>query len=301
MKLETLTSCNVCNSNRLKSIDPDCKICKCISCRYIFSSPRPTFDEIERFYSKQNKYDSWLAEERERDFMWIKRLKKMKQTIKVGTLLDVGTGIGQFLQHAKEHYTQVYGTEISESAICIAKNKYNLYIIKGDLMNIQFIGIAHFDNITLFHVLEHVSDPKKLIERCWSLLCKDGVLVIAVPNEILSLKLAWIRLKMRVRQLLKMRMEGYREINIGILGLRKVTMDNTSDEIHLSHFTPNVLKQLLESSGFYIVENSLDPINMERGIKYICNEFCYIICSFLMFVFGVNIYDTIWMTAKKKS
>lgn len=224
VELETLARCNLCKSDRLLPIDPVCNICKCQSCGYIFDNPRPTFDEIRRFYCQNNKYDLWLAEEREGDYVWKRRLKKVMKHGNAGTLLDVGAGIGQFLYHAMPYFTEVYGTEISESAIDIAKAKYGLNIIKGDLTEIQFSRIAPFDNIVLFHVLEHVPDPKRLVEKCWSLLGKGGVLVIAVPNDILSLRMRLIRLRIRLRLRLKLGTEGYSDNNIGILGLRKITL-----------------------------------------------------------------------------
>ena len=100
MELETLDSCNLCNSKQIQSIDPDNNICKCQYCGYIFNNPRPTSDEISSFYSKPNQYDLWLSDEQARDSLWKRRLKKMRKSRKTGTLLDIGTGIGQFLQQA---------------------------------------------------------------------------------------------------------------------------------------------------------------------------------------------------------
>jgi len=103
-------------------------------------------------------------------------------------LVQVGTGTGQFLYYAKNYFNEVYGTEVSCSAINIVKEKYKLDITEGDIVDIEFKTDMSFDNITLFHVLEHVTDPKKVIEKCRLLLNKEGILIIAVPNDILSLK-----------------------------------------------------------------------------------------------------------------
>ena len=289
MKLEYLRSCNLCNSNQIETIDADCNICKCLSDGYIFDNPRPTADEIISFYSKAMKYDSWLSEEQARDALWKRRLRKMEKTRKIGTLLDIGTGIAQFLHHARKYYTEVYGTEVSESAINIAKNKYNLNIIKGETENIQFE--TTFDNITLFHVLEHVPSPRTVIEKCRSLLSTGGVLVIAVPNDILSLKT-------KVKIFLK-KIGVKRFSNIGKLGLPKIKLDGSLDEIHLSHFTPEVLKQVLERSGFSVIENSLDPYYASSGVKLICHHLYYIFHLILMFVLKRNYYDTIYTVAKR--
>ncbi len=292
MKLEHLDFCNLCNSNQIEILDANCNICKCRSCGYIFDNPRPIVDELIDFYSKPTKYDLWLSEEQARDLLWKRRLKKMEKTKKIGNLLDIGTGIGQFLHHARKYYTEVYGTEVSESAINIAKNKYNLNnIIKGEIENIQFKEIT-FDNITLFHVLEHVPNPKTVLEKCRSLLSSEGVLVIAVPNDILS----W---KIKVKKFLKN--IGVKKFsNLGKLDLPKIKLDGSLAEIHLSHFTPEVLKQLLERVGFSVIENSLDPYYGTKGVKLFYHHLYYIFHLILMFVLKRNYYDTIYIVAKKK-
>lgn len=291
MKIETLDSCNLCNSYQIEMFDATCNICKCQSCGYIFDNPRPIVDELISFYSKPTKYDSWCSEEQARDSLWKRRLKKMEKTKKNGTLLDIGTGIGQFLHHARKYYIEVFGTEVSESAINIARDKYNLNIIKGEIENIQ-LGETTFDNITLFHALEHVPNPRTVIEKCGSLLSSKGILIIAVPNDILSLK---AKIKIFLKHI-RVKKFG----NIGKLGLPKINLDGSLNEIHLSHFTPEVLKQLLERSGFFVVENSLDPYYAKNGVKLILHHLYYIFNLILMFVLKRNYYDTIWMVARKK-
>jgi len=99
-----------------------------------------------------------------------------------GRLLDVGTGIGQFLHFARFGY-EVTGTEVSEQAIQIARVKYGLELRRGRIEELDF-GNRRFDVITLFHVLEHVHDPRRLLSRCRELLSTTGIVVVAVPNEI---------------------------------------------------------------------------------------------------------------------
>jgi SAM-dependent methyltransferase len=243
------------------------------------------------FYSQPAKYDPWLAEERARDTLWKRRLKKMASTRRPGSLLDVGTGIGQFLHHAQPLFSDVCGTEVSESALRIAKEKYNLDVMRGEIGSIQF-GATTFDNITLFHVLEHVPDPGAVIERCKSLLASDGILVIAVPNDIL-----WLRKK--ATHFAK-RLGVKRAGTVGVLGLSRITLDGSLAEIHLSHFTPAVLQKVVEAAGFAVVENGLDPYWAARGMKAVVHRMYYRFCILLKWLTGKNFYDAIWLVARKK-
>lgn len=297
MDVEVLDTCNVCDSRKIFPVDVENNICKCRSCGYVFDNPRPTTSAIVEFYSMPTKYDSWLSAEGERDALWKRRLRKLKRVSKQGTLLDVGSGIGQFLYHAKPFFTKVFGTEVSSSAIEIAAGKYGLELIEGDLSDIEFGHNVVFDNVTLFHVLEHVPDPRKTIQKCWSLLSNGGVLVVAVPNDILSFGR---RLKTGVKILLR-RMGVRRFREPGKLGLPKIVLDGSSDEIHLSHFTPSVLQRLLEGSGFLILKDSLDPYYVASGIKLFRYHCLYVFSMIVKFVLRRNIYATIWMVAKKVS
>jgi transcription elongation factor Elf1 len=70
MELEYLKECNLCKSSDIVSVDKDHNIFKCNLCGYIFDNPRPSFNEIINFYSREDKYDSWLKEEKGRDLLW---------------------------------------------------------------------------------------------------------------------------------------------------------------------------------------------------------------------------------------
>lgn len=291
MKLEYLDKCNLCESKDIFPIDNNHNIFKCNHCGYIFDNPRPTFDEIINFYSREDKYDSWLKEEKGRDVLWQRRLRMIKKFKSTGTLLDIGTGIGQLLYLARNDF-EVEGTEISESAIKIAKEKFDLNLKKGQVEDIDF-GDRRFDVITLFHILEHVPDPTRLIERCYNLLNKQGVLIIAVPNEINSL------IKRPIKRLFSiLRIGKFRKY--GIFGLPKIELDGTLSEIHLSHFTVSTLKKWLTKKHFIVVEDTLDPYYAATGVKKFIHDFVYLIFLIIKRITNYNLYDAIWIVAKRQ-
>ena len=169
MKTEFVERCYVCDSNTFETVDPACNITQCAGCGYVFDNPRPTLEELVKFYSRPSQYDSWLQELPIRQKAWERRLGKMQSTKKSGSRHDVGTGIGQFLAVARNSYRKVYGTEVSSVAVQIAKEKYDLDVFQGTIENINWQGRV-FDNISLFHVLEHVHNPRSLLRICHSLL-----------------------------------------------------------------------------------------------------------------------------------
>ena len=294
--MEHITSCNICESNNIEPLDKSRNFWKCTNCGYIFDNPRPTQTEIKNFYSKPSQYDDWLLHEKQRNDLWKRRITKIGEHEKPGSLLDIGTGIGQFLYLIQQNYSEVLGIEISKSAISIAKEKYNLDVLEGDIYNAAIPSGINFDIITIFHVLEHVPDPKQVIDRCYSLLCQGGKLIVAVPNDVNSLRLSGKALIKRI--LGRCGFGAYK--NAGKLGIPRLTLDGSMSEIHFSHFTPDVLQQFLEDSGFEVIDNSLDPYFVASGLKNFLHKTYYLLMVILKTLLNKNYYETIWITGRKQ-
>ena len=81
-----------------------------------------------------------------------------------------------------------------------------------------------------------------------------------------------------------------------VLGIRR---PGTGEEIHLSYFTPRVLRRLLESEGFTIVDESLDPGYPSAGLRLAIDTLYYHFHRAWKAVSGANRYDTIWIAAHK--
>jgi SAM-dependent methyltransferase len=288
--METVQSCKICGAELIESADPGWNLCQCVACGYMFDNPRPTLEELSEFYSKPNKYDSWIDELPARDALWRRRLNKLLPHRAAGNLLDVGAGIGQFLHHARPFFTDVYGTEVSESAVRIAKERYGFDIHRGALEQLD-LPSAFFDNITLFHVLEHVPDPSRVIAICWRLLRAKGTLAIAVPNDVLAWT-SWLKSMGR-----RCGLPAFQKFSPKF-GLPKA---GSSREIHLSHFTPDVLRRLVESYPFEVLEESLDPYYVATGAKRALDFSYYALHRALFSIYRTNRYDTIWMVARKHS
>jgi 2-polyprenyl-3-methyl-5-hydroxy-6-metoxy-1,4-benzoquinol methylase len=289
-QMEVVEACCVCQSAEIQQIDPECNLCRCPRCGYLFDSPRPSQEKIIEFYSRSGKYDSWLRESDARDHLWKRRLKMVLRHRSEGNLLDIGAGIGQFLHHARPYFADVAGTEISSSAARVARERYGLEIGIGAVEDLN-LPDSFFDNITLFHLLEHVPDPAALARKCHRLLKPGGCLVIAVPNDVL----AWGSAVKRFGR--KMGMKSFRKFS-RVLGIAKA---GSSKEIHLSHFTPAVLRTLIKNAGFEVLEEGLDPYYVSAGLRKTAHTLYYWLHRMFFAVTGANRYETIWMIACKTS
>ncbi|MBN2464183.1 class I SAM-dependent methyltransferase [candidate division WOR-3 bacterium] len=251
-------------------------------------NPRPTQREIVRFYSRSTQYDPWLEEETGRNALWNRRLRTILKYRQSGRLLDVGTGTGQFLAVARRHF-EVHGTEVSSSGVKIARDRYGLSVFQGELGSTDF-GCT-FDVVTLFHVLEHVPSPSSTVGRCRELMSDEGILLIAVPNDI-------YRLRSVARQVLAGAGIGrYRCPKFH--GVSRIALNGSQQEIHLSHFTPAVLRHLLSRHGLSVSATTLDPYYVGSCAKDEASARRRYHLHLLFYTLvGINLYDTMLVVAR---
>ena len=97
-----------------------------------------------------------------------------------GSLLDVGAGTGAFASTMQKNGWNVTALEPDATARANAEKDFNITLQPSE--NLFSLKDGSFDAITLWHVLEHVHDLHNYINKFYSLLKEDGVLIIAVPN-----------------------------------------------------------------------------------------------------------------------
>lgn len=97
-----------------------------------------------------------------------------------GRLLDIGCGNGGFLTLAKDAGWEVSGVDFDPAAVETAQAR-GLDVRCGghELLETE---IERYDIITLSHVIEHVRDPKSLLQRIYTLLKPGGLLWLDTPN-----------------------------------------------------------------------------------------------------------------------
>ncbi len=98
-----------------------------------------------------------------------------------GKLLEVGCGNGRRLMSLRALGWQTLGQEVDTISAELAEENYNLEVKLGLLEN---LGIAEetFDAVIMNHVIEHVTDPKKIMGSCRKLLKPGGQLIVVTPN-----------------------------------------------------------------------------------------------------------------------
>ena len=95
-------------------------------------------------------------------------------------LLDLGCGNGEFLSRAQSAGWDVVGVDFDGEAVSAAKSR-GLDVRLGGV-DVLDPRVERFHVITMSHVIEHVHDPRGVIEACHALLRADGFVWIETPN-----------------------------------------------------------------------------------------------------------------------
>ena len=166
------------------------EILECNDCKLLFTTPCPAPDRIGDYY----KSDDYLSHNESKKgivpqiYNLVKKVNiKNKFNITVNgqqttdnSILDIGCGVGDFLNYAKEKGCDITGIEPSEDARKIAEEKLGTKIFSPE--ELQNIPNESFDIVTMWHVLEHVADLKTEIDHLERIVKKNGRLVLALPN-----------------------------------------------------------------------------------------------------------------------
>lgn len=194
---ERLDNCPNCKSEEFKN-HMICKdfsvsqesfaIVKCKKCELLFTNPRPTIENLHKYYlsenyvSHANKSNSPInaAYKFARTFTLNNKTQFIKKIYKKGNLLDYGCGTGAFLRVAKQKGFDITGYEPNKEAHKEIDATLKPFIF--DTIDSSSYK-RHFHLITLWHVLEHISDLSETVKQLKKMLHPEGRIIIAVPNH----------------------------------------------------------------------------------------------------------------------
>ncbi|HSU87558.1 MAG TPA: class I SAM-dependent methyltransferase [Terriglobia bacterium] len=162
----------------------------CSSCRSLFLDPMPDSREIAAFYPAQywwNASQSGMLKKLESVYRRIALRDHVAFITKAAggragpEILDVGCGSGTLLGLLKQRGFHTRGVDFSAEAARIAKAENGVDVAVGSLEEVHFPD-ASFDLVTLFHVMEHVTNPRRVLSEVARVLKPNGVVVLQVPN-----------------------------------------------------------------------------------------------------------------------
>jgi len=135
---------------------------RCRKCGLIYANPRPPEEKVMGLYAGMHD-DLYTKEQQGRRLAAGSTLNALKRMKKGGRLLDIGCSAGFFLYEARNKGWDVYGVEPSEWASGYAKEKLGLDKVFRGVFRDAGYPDNYFDAIVLNDTIEHLSDPKGML------------------------------------------------------------------------------------------------------------------------------------------
>lgn len=230
-------TCPACGVNSISSEfeKEDFNFKRCALCNTLYVSPRPSENRLLEYYNHSKFIQYFTKEilektkETRTEMIFKPRAQKTIELLaniqlKRNVLVDVGGGNGLFLEaldSAGGGFEKYINVEPSDEGVNLTLER-GFDVVKGFIEDFNLD--IKVDVITAFELMEHLFNPITFLNRIYSLLSNDGVLVLTTPN---------------------------------IEGFDLILLDSKSDNIgapeHLNYFNPKSIKILLEKCGFEII------------------------------------------------
>ena len=178
-----IRKCYLCNGSKLNTVPgsvrdkPELSIKRCCDCGLLFLS---SFDHINHTLYRSSgmhkgppNIDQWLSETADDDQ---RRYEYCLPIVNGKKVLDFGCGNGGFLIRILDRAESLLGVDL-ENALSVHFSDRKIPFTD----NLDSIT-EQYDVITMFHVLEHLTDPSEMLRELKTFLKPGGQIIIEVPN-----------------------------------------------------------------------------------------------------------------------
>lgn len=205
-------------------------IMECSLCHLRLTSPIPEKADIASYYESED-YISHAEESKGlfdsiynmvRSYMLGRKTSIVKRSSgsNEGSMLDIGSGAGHFVNKMKNHGWDVKGVDASPKAREMVSSRFGIEVVSPDeWMNSE----KTYDVVTCWHSLEHVHEPWEFLQKIKQQLNENGILLVALPN--------------------------YHSTDSKKYGADWAAYDTPR---HLYHFTPASIEKIMDQNGFYV-------------------------------------------------
>ena len=220
------------------SQDPPLQVVECAGCGLVFRNPRERADEILETYEDEAPSQAALASlfDEQLSFYRPRAALLTRLAGRTGSVLEVGSYVGGFLQAARDAGWRARGIDVNAQATAFARARGNTVT---EVALHDFAPNEHFDAVALWNCFDQLPDPHASLGHVRDLLAPNGLLTIRVPNGAF-----YARARRRTAGLTR----------------ALLAWNNLASFPYRHGFTAASLGRLLEEHGFEIVRREADTL-----------------------------------------
>lgn len=230
-EISTIIPCPNCESEAYTKVfeKNGFEFVSCNQCDLVYANPQVHRSVILDLYKGASEADNlWtkvlLSDEQKKfnEHYYHEVLDIIQKFIPKGKLLDIGCSIGTFMHDANSRGFECTGLELNDAAAQIALES-GLHVERKTIEE-YCPSKGEYQIMTLFGVLEHLNNPKQVLDTIYRSLDAGGFLFIHVPN-----------------------------LHSLVTAIRKEQSKTFDGRNHLIYFSIDTLKRMAESVGFQTV------------------------------------------------
>ena len=212
---------------------------QCRACGFIFLSPRPSAADLALMYSDEyflhdgadfGAHSPWDYETAaiRGSVKFPEILGMIKKFKKRGKFFEVGCGMGYFLDYARKQGFEVEGIEYAALGTRVCVEKFGLRVTQCSFEDFKETPES-CDVLFMGDVLEHLIDPREMLQKAYRMLKPSGVAAVEVPSMFNSI--------------------------VGRAAIMTYRASGTNKKMsmppyHVNEFTPKTLTLMLQKAGF---------------------------------------------------
>lgn len=159
----------------------------CLSCNFIFNSPRPSLKEIYKHY-KNDSSGAVYSENSDGSRTYTLNLERSEfiekhcSHLKKGKFLDIGCGQGSLLKKLKIPQLKKYGLDPIYSSSNIPNEE--IVFISAFIEDYELDEDKKYNAISCISSLEHYYNPNIFFKKLENLIDFEGILILEVPDTL---------------------------------------------------------------------------------------------------------------------
>ncbi|MCI0539533.1 MAG: class I SAM-dependent methyltransferase [Verrucomicrobiales bacterium] len=183
-----LRSCPVCQENdgpvwlRKGTL----QLVRCRRCDMIYANPVESELASGKFYDRLGIPFYLSPDKLQSDYSPVRferELRLFRAYVPTGAVLDVGCSTGGFLFQLLTRFPGTYrvtGMDVASAALDYAGSR-GIEVLQESFLDFDFAE-RRFDAVTFWAVLEHLTEPKRFLQKAASIIKPGGHCLILVPN-----------------------------------------------------------------------------------------------------------------------
>jgi 2-polyprenyl-3-methyl-5-hydroxy-6-metoxy-1,4-benzoquinol methylase len=201
------------------------RIHHCINCDFYFTHPMPSSDLLSDMYNQYSSNTMYTKKAQRKVTRVKRRIRRYMHQAPGKRFLDAGCNIGSAVEAAFQLGFDAHGVDIGRDGIKIARELHpdgNYHAGEVATMPAEWTA---FDFVYCADVIEHVPDPRALLEDLAPRISRGGVLYLDTPDA------AHFRVPRNF-----------------------LTWDMVCPPHHLVYFTKKSMTRLLDQTGFDVIK-----------------------------------------------